>query len=289
MKTTLYPALGLSLALGLAACGNGGNAGNATGSPGGEQTRAEAPSNSEPLATVNGRVITQEQFDFHLERRTQGRPQLASQEDRKALLDELVDLTLLASEADRQGLANDPVVAGRVENLRSAILAQALVEQLEREDVSEEELKAEYEKRFAQDGQLEYNASHILVEDEETARALIEQLQGEADFAELAQEHSKDPGSGAKGGDLGWFQPDDMVEPFSQAVQALEPGQITEEPVQSQFGWHVIRLQETREATPPDFEQVKQPLRQMLVQQRMEERLEQLRDQAEVDIQRQPN
>ena len=277
MKRYYLLASGLALAIGLSGCG------------GGEQNqRAAAPSHSDPLATVNGQTITQEQFEFHLERRTGGQPQLASPEDRQVLLDELVELTLLASDAEERGLMNDPVVAGRVTNLRNAVLAQALVEQTERQAVSEDELRAEYERRYANGDQQEYHASHILVEDEEQARQLIEQIDQGADFAELAAEHSIDPGTGPRGGDLGWFQPGDMVEPFSQALQQLEPEQHTAEPVQTQFGWHVIRLEATREAEAPEFARVEPNLRQMLAQQRIEQQLDTLRAQSNIEILRQP-
>lgn len=281
MKRQYTLALGLAIAVSLSACAQGENgAGNRT---------AEVISNAPPLASVNGQAITQEQFQFHLERRTHGQPFRASAADRQMLLEELVDLALLSSAAEAKGLSRDPVIAGRLENLRSAVLAQAYVEQVEQESISEEEVRAEYDRRFGGEQHLEYSARHILVESEEEARKLIEQLQSGADFAELAQEHSEDPGSAPRGGDLGWFQASDMVGPFAQAVMELEPGQLTGEPVETRFGWHVIRLEETREATPPEFEQVAGELRQMLAQERLENELERLRGEATVEIHRQPD
>lgn len=275
MKRIFPVATALVLGLGLAACTS-------------ETSETEVISDSEPLATVNGSVITEEQFNFHLERRTQGQPMLTTPEHRQLILDELVNLAVLANAAEERGLSNDPEVAGRLDNLRNAILAQALVEHIEAEGITEDEVRAEYEERYGGAQNLEYHARHILVGSEELARELIAQLQDGADFAELAEEHSDDPGSGMRGGDLGWFESGVMVQPFAEAVEALEPGELTTDPVESQFGWHIILLEDTREATPPAFEQVEGQLRQMLAHERLDAELESLREAADIEIHRQP-
>jgi peptidyl-prolyl cis-trans isomerase C len=133
------------------------------------------------------------------------------------------------------------------------------------------------------DQEQEYKASHILVETEEKAGEIIEKLNEGADFGELAKEHSKDT-SATQGGDLGWFTPEVMVEPFSQAVTQLKEGEYTRQPVQTQFGWHVIRLEEVREATPPSIEEVRPQIVQRLQSQMISDYLEKLREQAEVEI-----
>ncbi|RFA27740.1 hypothetical protein CAI21_14030 [Alkalilimnicola ehrlichii] len=266
--------MGVALALGLTACGNGN-----------DQTE---PAASEPLATVNGHTITQEQYEAYLEQRTQGQPERLTPEEREALLQVLVDLTLLAGEAENQGLLEDPKLIGQLQNIRNEVLTRRLVEWMEAEGVSDEEVRAAYEERFVEEGALEYKASHILVEDEETARELLAQIEEGANFAAVAEEHSLDPGSARNGGDLGWFPSGAMVDSFSAAVRAMEPGQMTEEPIETQFGWHIILLEDTREARPPEFADVQDGIRQMLAQERLEQRLEELREQVDIDIQAQP-
>jgi peptidyl-prolyl cis-trans isomerase C len=129
----------------------------------------------------------------------------------------------------------------------------------------------------------EYKASHILVNEEEQARKIIEQLNQGANFAELAREHSTDS-SGKDGGDLGWFLPQQMVAPFGQAVGQLEKGSYTSEPVKTQFGWHVIKLEDSRQAEPPAFEEVMGRLEQMLQQRQIGEYIQALKDSADISI-----
>lgn len=235
------------------------------------------------VAYVNGEPISREMFEFHLDRRTQGQPQLADAEARQMLLNELVELTLLAQEANRQQLDQDPAVAARVDNLRAAVLAQALVEQMSEQTPDETAIQAEYDKLYGGEAQQEYHARHILVENEEEATQVIAELDEGGDFVKLAEARSDGP-TGPDGGDLGWFQAEQMVEPFAEAVQRLEPGQYTKTPVQTQFGWHVILLEGTREATPPSLEELRPQLANLVAQQRIEQRLEELREQAEVSL-----
>ena len=237
----------------------------------------------EPMVWVNGEPVTKEAFNFHLERRTQGQPQLASPEQRTQLLDELVELTLLAQSAREQKLDADPDIAARIENLRNAVLAQARVEQIA-EQLQEDDaaLQAEYDQRFGGEQLQEYHARHILVKDEAEAKKLIEQIKGGADFAELAKKHSTDPGSGPNGGDLGWFQADQMVPPFAAAVKAQKPGEVSEQPVQSQFGWHVIQVEETRPMTPPTLDEVRGELAQGMVQKRIQDTIDTLKSKAQL-------
>lgn len=243
---------------------------------------AASPVNTgEAIAYVNDEPISKLMFEFHLERRTEGQPALASEEDRDALLKELIDLTLLAQEARQQGLADQESVAARLQNLQSAVLAQATVEDMLEQEPDEADIQAEYDKHFSDQQGVEYHARHILVDDKEDAESLISQLDEGADFAELAEEHSSDPSSD-NGGDLGWFQPEQMVPPFSEAVASMEPGTYTEEPVQTQFGWHVIRLEETRAVSAPPLDQVRQQLVALIAQERIEARVEELRKTADI-------
>lgn len=262
-------ALGLAAALALAGCQ--------------ANSKSELPKSAakDAVAVVNDEPISKEMFEFHLERRTNGQPQLATDEDRQALLQELVDMTLLAQEAERQGLAKRPDVAAQLQNLRSAVLAQAAVSGLLEQEPDEAAIQAEYDKHFKGEQGQEYHARHILVDSEEKAEQLIGQLDKGADFAKLAEENSSDSSS-ANGGDLGWFQAEQMVQPFSEAVQELTAGTYTKEPVQTQFGWHVIKLEESRAVEPPPLDSVRQQLAALVVQEQVEARIEQLREQAKI-------
>jgi peptidyl-prolyl cis-trans isomerase C len=247
-----------------------------------EAKEANAPVlKGEAVAYVNGEPISKQMFEFHLERRTQGQPDRASPQDREALLNELVEMTLLAQAAREKNLGQDPVVAARIENLRTAILAQAAVEQLMAQAPDEAAIKAEYDKRFGGEAQQEYHARHILVETQEEAQKVLQQLEKGTEFAKLAEEFSTGP-TGPNGGDLGWFQPEQMVPPFAEAVRQLKPGSYTKEPVQTQFGWHVIKLEETRPVTPPALEEVREQVVAALNQQRVEQQLEKLRQAAAI-------
>lgn len=269
-----YITLGLAAALTLAGCQKD-NAG--------DQTSAPPPATGEAIAHVNGEPVSRLMFEFHLERRTNGQPALASEEDREALLKELIDLTLLAQEAEQKGLAKQETVAARLQNLRSAVLAQAAVENMLEQEPDDAAVQAEYEKHFQDEQGLEYHARHILVEDKESAEKLIVQLDDGTDFIKLAEEHSSGP-TGPNGGDLGWFQPEQMVPPFSEAVATLEPGTYTKEPVETQFGWHVIKLEESRSIAPPPLADVRQQLVALIAQERIESRVEELRKAADIKI-----
>lgn len=272
-----YITLGLAAALTLAGCQQDKTV-----------TQAALPAvTGEAVAHVNGEPISKQMFEFHLERRTNGQPALASAEDREALLKELIDLTLLAQEAQQRGLADQETVAARLQNLRSAVLAQAVVEDMLQQEPDEAAVQAEYDKHFQAGQGVEYHARHILVEDKESAEKLIAQLDKGTDFVKLAEEHSSGP-TGPNGGDLGWFQPEQMVPPFSEAVATLEPGAYTKEPVETQFGWHVIKLEETRPVSPPPMDEVRQQLVALIAQERIEARVEELRNAADIRMEQLP-
>lgn len=265
-------ALGLAVAITLAGC-------QANSEP--EATKVAA---KDAVAYVNDEPISKQMFEIHLERRTEGQPQLASDEDRQALLQELVDMTLLAQEAERQGVAKQPEVAAQLQNLRSAVLAQAAVSEMLQQEPDEAAIQAEYDKHFKGEQGQEYHARHILVDSEEKAEQLIKQLDEGGDFAKLAEDNSSDSSS-ANGGDLGWFQAEQMVQPFSEAVQELTAGAYTKEPVQTQFGWHVIKLEDSRAVEPPPLDSVRQQLTALVVQEQVEAKIEKLREQANIRLQ----
>ena len=143
-------------------------------------------------------------------------------------------------------------------------------------------MRAEYEKRQGELGGKEYKARHILVESEETARDLIARLDGGADFTELAKQNSIEPGADQSGGDLGWFSPAQMVPPFAAAVTSMQPGERSKEPVQTQFGWHVISVEDSRDVPPPSFDQVAPQIERFLTNQRIQDYINELRGKAEI-------
>lgn len=234
------------------------------------------------VATVNGQTLTQEQLSL-LAQQQAGVPfEQLNDAQKNALLQQLVQLSLLAQQAEEDGLQDNPQVQARLEANRRAILAQSVLQQIAEGDVDEAALRELYEEQYGGEGEVELHARHILVEEEQLANSLIEQLNEGADFAELAQEHSTGP-TGERGGDLGWFSPAQMVPTFSEAAQALEVGEYTREPVQTRFGWHVILLEDRRTAEPPTFEAVEQELRNQLIGQQVQARLQELQEAAEVE------
>ncbi len=246
---------------------------------------AELP---DPVALVNGTAISKTLYESYAQQRqAQAQGQLGdinTLEVRRVLADELVVQELLLQEAQKQKLDQDAQLTTQLELIRRNLLATAAVRKLLEQQAPDEAIvKAEYEKAIAGLTNTEYKARHILVDSEDKAKALIEEIKGGADFAELAKTHSSDS-SGANGGDLGWFGSNMMVKPFADAVAKLEKGASTQEPVQSQFGWHVIMLDDTRAAAPPSLEELRPQISQMLQGQTINNYLSKLRQDAQVDV-----
>jgi peptidyl-prolyl cis-trans isomerase C len=238
---------------------------------------------SEAVAEVNGKFISKSSFDMmknQIAQRGQGQPPIPDEK----LLDELVRMELLVQEAEKQKLAETPEIVNQLELMKRSMLSQAAVKKyIENNPVSDAELKAEYDKLVLAKGSTEYKARHILVKKEEEANKIIGELNAGAKFEELAKTKSTGP-SASGGGDLGWFAPDRMVPPFSEAVIALEDGKYTTTPVQTQFGWHIILREQSREKTPPSLEEVKAKLLPSLQRQKIQSHLESLRNQAKVEM-----
>ena len=199
------------------------------------------------------------------------------------LLDRVIDFRLLANEAERLDVADDPAVEAALARARADVLREALVQQKIREETTADKLRERYEglkqsENFAQE---EVHARHILTESEQEAKAVIEELQGGADFAALAEERSVGP-SAEGGGDLGFFRREQMVPEFAEAAFALDPGEITTEPVQTQFGWHVIKVLDRRTAEPT-FAESEPQLRQELARDVVTALVADLREDAEIE------
>lgn len=247
------------------------------------KTAAPARESAKPAFIVNGVAIPQSRIDMMLQQQTaQGQP--SSPELLKAIKENLITNELFAQEAAKKGFDKQPEVITQIEMTKSSILARAFVQDFAKSNpVSEEALKAEYDRVKAQMGDKEYKARHILVDSEQAAKDIIAQLKKDPKkFEKLAADKSKDP-SKAKGGDLGWSAPGNFVKPFSDAMVALKKGQFTDKPVQSQFGWHVIRLDDMRDMKAPPLEEVKPQLTQRIQQQKLEKLIADLRAKAKVE------
>jgi peptidyl-prolyl cis-trans isomerase C len=233
------------------------------------------------VAVVNSKPIPKAREDAWIEQlKKQGQqdtPQLRSQ-----IKDQLIQREILMQEVQRRGLAEKPDVKFQLDVQRQNALIQALMrDELARNPVTDAQVKAAYEEQTKASGDKEYKARHILLESEAEAKDVIEQLRKGGKFEDLAKK-SKDPGSAQKGGELDWAGPGAYVKPFGDAMVKLEKGKTTDAPVQSQFGWHVIRVDDVREAQFPPLEQVAPQIREALQQQRVGAFAEELRKKAKI-------
>jgi peptidyl-prolyl cis-trans isomerase C len=198
--------------------------------------------------------------------------------------DQVVLREIFVQEAERRGIAASPDYKARMELARQSVLIRELFDDYRKKNpVTDAEAQAEYDKFKAQASGTEYRARHILVDSEDEAKSLTAQIKGGASFEELAKKHSKDAGSGQNGGDLDFAKAESYVPEFGSALTKLQKGQMTEAPVKSQFGWHIIRLEETRDAPFPAFEEVKPQLKQRMEQAKMQKFQEELRAKAKTD------
>jgi peptidyl-prolyl cis-trans isomerase C len=225
---------------------------------------------SEP-ESESAALFDQAVLDLLLESRIQKPASQATSEEREAAIDELTNIYVVSSLPRAMELREVPAIKAQIELQEKAILFNALATDfLEDNQATEQEIFNLYEEQVALAPPQEFKARHILVETQSSAVALIEELQGGADFAELAKEHSTGP-SAPSGGDLGWFTAQAMVEPFSNAVAAMEDGAFTPAPVQTQFGWHIILREGSRDSAPPPLDSVRDVLKQRVEQAKFQE------------------
>lgn len=237
--------------------------------------------NAEPVKTVNGTDIDSAVLDVYIQNRVNKPLEQVTAEEREAMIGELTDIYLLSTQDSAADLEDDPQVAAQIELQKRGVLAQAVASQFFAEnEVSEEEVMAEYSAQVKLAPPLQYKARHILVPTQGAAADVISELDGGADFQELAKEKSTGP-SAPSGGDLGWFAPNQMVAEFSDSVATLEDGTYTKEPVQTEFGWHVILREESRESEPPPLDSVRDAITQNVQQKKFQEHLDSLRANAE--------
>ncbi|NLD55489.1 MAG: peptidylprolyl isomerase [Burkholderiaceae bacterium] len=242
------------------------------------------PALAQNAAVVNGKPIPKARVDEFVEAlAAQGRqdsPQL-----RELVREELIAREIFVQEAEKAGLAKSSEVQRQLETTRQDILIRALIrDHLEKNPVKDEDIKAEYEKlrKEASASGKEYKARHILVDEEDAAKKIIADLDKGEKFEALA-EQSKDPGSASNGGDLGWNTASTFVKEFSDAMVALEKGKTVQAPVKTQFGYHVIRLDDVRDASPPPLDQVEPQIQQQLERQRIQSLQKELRNSAKVE------
>jgi peptidyl-prolyl cis-trans isomerase C len=236
------------------------------------------------VATVNGEELRRSDLEAAAASLPEQYRQMPLPMIYDLLLDRVIDFELLANEAERLELGDEPEVQPALERARADVLRNALVQQRVLESTSEERLRERYEQLKQSDDFMreEVHARHILLESEEEAQAVIEELQGGADFAALAGERSTDPSAARNAGDLGFFAREQMVDEFAEAAFALEPGEVSPEPVQSQFGWHVIEVMDRR-TVEPSFEETEPQLRQELAREAITSLLAGLREDAEIE------
>lgn len=240
-----------------------------------------ANAESKSVAKVNGVSIPQVRLDMRVKAAmAQGQPD--TPELRNAVRDELINIEVLAQAANKSGLSKKSDVVQQIDLSKLTILASAFIQDyIKNHPVSDETLKQEFEKINKQRGSKEYKVSHILVKTEEEAKAVAEKLKN-SKFEDVAMDKSQDPGSSVKGGDLGWAVPSNFVKPFADAMVALGKGKISD-PVQSQFGWHIIKLEDTRDLKVPSFDEVKPQLTQHLQQQLVQKVISEQRAKAKIN------
>ena len=235
------------------------------------------------VATVNGKPVPQARVDALIRSATHGQGE-APAELKQQAKDTAVMREIFAQAAEKEGVAGSPDYKSQLELARQTVLIGMLFQNfVKTHPVTDADAKAEYEKIKAQQSGTEYHARHILVDSEDEAKKLIAQIKAGAKFEDLAKKSSKDTGSAENGGDLDWAKPASYVPEFSTALQGLKKGQMTETPVKTQFGYHIIKLEDTRTAQFPSFEEVKEKVKQQVQQVKLQEYEEKLRKAAKTD------
>jgi len=251
-----------------------------------DNAKSAAPASKDAaVATVNGIVISNSRIDM-IAKQGNGAGHPDSPETRKAIIDQLIMQMLVAEQAVKKGLDKSPEVAEQMEVLKQSVLANAYVQDyIKHNPISDDVVKAEYDKIKAGITGTEYKARHILVATEAEARDIIAKLKKDpGSFEKMATEKSLDTGSKARGGDLGWFDLSKMVPEFGAAVSKLDKGKFTEAPVKTQYGYHVILLEDSKPIEAPPFDEVKASMARTLQQQNLKKWLDDLKAKAKIEI-----
>lgn len=271
-----FPALAGAVALALGACTQDGD-----GQPSESAPTREALGSTN-VAIVNGEPLPESVFRLYSMMSLQRNLEQLDEEEYDRLLDDLIRFKLLMQAAEERGLLDERRIAAELELQRMQLLGRRMaVRYLEENPPTEAEMRDRYEQNLESYLATEYKARHILLESEEEALEVIALLDDGRDFATLAEERSTGP-TASDGGDLGYFSPDSMVEPFAEAVRSMEMGSYSTEPVQTQFGWHVILLEDIREQQPPGLDAVREEIRREVEAEKLEEYVESLRTQVTI-------
>jgi len=244
---------------------------------------AAAAASAPSKVVVNGVTIPQSRFDA-MNRELTAQGQADTPERETAVREELINREVLAQAAARRGLDKDPDIAAQMDMARQAVLVRALFEQeMKKNPITDAQLQQQYENFKASMGTNEYKVRHILVDKEDEAKQIIADLNKGGDFAKLAKEHSKDPGSKDNGGDLDWGPAARYVKPFADAITSMQKGQTTATPVKTDFGYHVIRLDDIRPLQVPPFNEMRQQFQQRAQQQAIQKLVADLRSKAKIE------
>jgi peptidyl-prolyl cis-trans isomerase C len=249
------------------------------------QPKAAAPTATvDTIATVNGTPISRDLYNIYIKGVLQGKDAATmTQQQKEEALDNLVRAELVVQQAEKNGLTKDPQTANLIELSRMNAIQQAFTENFVKENKpTDADIKKEYDTQVALLAHTEYHVAHILVATQDAAANIIADLNKGAKFEDLAKKQSSDS-SKAQGGDLGWTQPDRMVKPFSDAMVALKPGEYTHVPVQTQYGWHVIKLLDTRPLAPPPYDGVKAQVAQIVLGKRFKAYVDGLLAKSQID------
>lgn len=245
-------------------------------------TEAKPAGSDEIVAIVNGVDIKRDTLNTLMDMAK--RSGAGDQVDEKTMLEDLVVTELARQEANKSGLAEREDVQEKLNNYKDKLVLNTwMQEKAAALNITDDELKAAYDKATSQMSKSEYKARHILVKTKDEAKAVLDELKAGKDFADLAKAKSTDT-SAQMGGDLGWFKTDSMVKPFAEAVAAMQPGQTSTEPVETQFGWHVIKLEEKRDVKLPELENMKPQLKRQIEQEKMMAYMKDLRTKADVKV-----
>jgi len=240
------------------------------------------PALAQNIAIVNGKAIPTSRADA-LKKQVEASGQAVTPEIMAKIKDELITREIFMQEAKKRALDATDEYKNQLELARQSILILTLLADVQKKStVSDAEIQAEYDKFVKENAGQEIRSRHILVETEAQAKDLIAQISKGAKFEDLAKKHSKDPGSGANGGDLDWANPAGFVPEFSAAMVKLGKGQMTDAPVKSQFGWHIIRVEDIRETQLPKLDEVKAQITQQLQQQKLAKFQDDLRAKAKI-------
>jgi len=243
---------------------------------------AAAPAFAQNIAVVNGTPIPKARADELIQQLVQ-QGQQDSPQLQQAVREELVNREILMQEAIRRGIPNRPDVKAQLAVTQQTVVLRALIQDfVKKNQPTDAEVKARYEQLVKAQGGNEYHLHHILVPDEQQAKDLIAKIKAGASFEELAKQYSKDPGSAKNGGDLDWSDPHAFVPEFAQAAMHLKKGQMTDTPVHTQFGWHIIRVDGIRPVTPPPLEQVRAQIVQQIQQEKLQQFEQTLRQKAKI-------